>query len=185
MASTRGLQFGSRPRERVALVSKGLASRYVHLIIPMNALCPVSADSQHPDTQVCTNDLSLRPTRARPESEDPRDHHSRDPHPCYWTSTSSSAPAVVPISALSPRTTNVRGCRTLFIKAPIAPKEVGLFCGSFPEGRGVRLCWEKLKPKGPNGKRKNNHETSSKTPRYRGTSLIRNLKKQRPPRTLQ
>ena len=40
---------------------------------------------------------------------------------CLRISTSSSAPAAVPIPALSPRTTNVRGCCTLFIEAPIAP----------------------------------------------------------------
>jgi len=37
-------------------------------------------------------------------------------------------PAALPISALSPRTSNVRGCCTLFIKAPIAPMFVSIKC---------------------------------------------------------
>ena len=39
-------------------------------------------------------------------------------------STSSSAPAAVLIQALSPRTSNVRGCCTLFIKSPRGVEEV-------------------------------------------------------------
>ena len=41
-------------------------------------------------------------------------------HAFAGISTSSSAPAAVPIQTLSPRTTNGRGRCTLFFKAPIA-----------------------------------------------------------------